>query len=90
MRTMIDDYDLAERLIEEMDGCDWSDFLRGNPLYADRCDWEKLNGEDWVRLLVVQPQFADNCSWEKLDQENWDDLLKAQPQFAKWREAAAK
>ena len=65
-----------------LDGRTCVGILLRNPLFADRCPWEKLNGFHWARLLGTQPQFVDRCPWEKLNGLHWARLLGTQPQFA--------
>ena len=31
-----------------LDGEGWSDLLRKQPVFADKCEWAKLKGEDWA------------------------------------------
>ena len=44
--------------LKNFSGWDWSRFLRRQPEFADKCDWEKLSNENWVWLLRDQPQFS--------------------------------
>ena len=70
---------------DEFDGWSWSELLRSQPQFSDRCDWAKLSGRDWSKLLGSQPQFSDRCDWAKLNGDDWSNLLRSQPQFAEYR-----
>ena len=43
---------------KNMNGREWSELLREQPQFADKCDWANLEEEEWDSLSEEQPQFA--------------------------------
>lgn len=41
----------------KLDGEGWSNLLRNQPQFADKCDWGKLNIENWATLIAKQPEM---------------------------------
>ena len=64
---------------ENFDSWDWSNLLKSQPQFADKCTeyngWNELNEFDswnWCNLLKSQPQFADKCDkWNEFTLKDW-------------------
>lgn len=64
----------------KFDSSDWSNLLKSQPQFADKCieykDWEEFHSWNWRNLLSYQPQFSDKCKkWHWFKPLDWVNLL---------------